>query len=238
MASPLINDAFLTDHLNETQIAQLKKLLTVFLEENSKINLSALRDDERCWIGNILDSLGFLTLPEEMRTGATRLDIGTGGGFPLLPLAIVEPESTWHGLDAIGKKIAAIGRIAEELTLSNVELTSERTEIAAKHRSMRDSFPIVTARAVASLPVLIEWAAPFVEKDGYLVLWKSMQLEEEWEQSKEVMQTLHCTHIGNYLYELPGDFGTRQLIVLQKTQLTPTEFPRAIGEAKKKPLGS
>src|SRR5579864_2405235 len=109
----------------------LRDLMRVFLAENTKINLTALRTEEACWIGNIEDSLAFLDLPfaASLQAQSKLIDLGTGGGFPLLPLAITLPQVRCVGLDTIKKKVDAVSRIAKELKLENVTTLAERTEV-------------------------------------------------------------------------------------------------------------
>jgi 16S rRNA (guanine527-N7)-methyltransferase len=210
---------------------RLHELVTVFLEENAHVNLSAFRTEEACWIGNVLDSLA----AHELMHGNV-LDIGTGGGFPLLPLAMGLPAVHFTGMDATGKKIDAIGRIVKKLKLNNVALVTGRAEALGHEKKYREQFDVVTARAVADINVLLEYAGPFVKVGGQVVLWKSMNAADELAQSAQAQKQLHCSFQKSVPYGLPGDFGTRQLMIFEKTGKAPKEFPRAVGIAKKKPL--
>ncbi len=216
-----------------------RRLLSRFLEENAKLNLSALRTEDACWHGNILDSLALMDVLQPggaIPVPATLIDIGTGGGFPLLPLAIALPEAQCTGLDSIRKKIDTIGRIAADLHLTNVQLIAERTERAGRDPALRDAFDLVTARAVAALPQLLEHAAPFAKPGGHLVCWKSLHIAEELAASAEAQRALHCPLIARHTYDLGGDWGTRQLLIFRKEAPTPKRFPREVGVAGKTPL--
>lgn len=216
---------------------RLRGLLRVFLAENEKLNLSALRTEERCWTGNILDSLGFLDTGWQLEAGSWKLlDIGTGGGFPLLPLAIAMPEVQCTGLDAVAKKIRAVERIAGTLGLRNVHTVTGRAEAIGRSSAHRQQYDVVTSRAVAPLPVLLEYTAPFVRDDGYVVLWKSMHCEAELDRSRRAQEILHCNLERTHRYTLPDLYGERQLLIFRKTAPTPEEFPREVGMAKRKPL--
>lgn len=216
--------------------SRLKELLAVFLEENQKLNLSAFRMEESCWIGNILDSLAFLDTGIDVTAGSRLLDVGTGGGFPLLPLAIARPDIQCAGLDAVAKKIRAVERIIERLGLKNVRTIVGRSEDSAHNPEHRDWYAIVTSRAVAPLPILLEYTTPFARTGGSIVLWKSLRIEEELTASKRAREVLHCTLEKTYRYTLPHDFGERQLLIFRKTAETPAEYPRGVGMAKKTPL--
>lgn len=206
------------------------------LDENTRINLTALRDPETCWIGNVLDSLPLLDIIEKLGTARTLLDVGTGGGFPLLPLAIALPDRVLTGLDSTGKKIEAIRRIAAAEGITNVQLIIARAEDAARNPLHREKYDIVTARAVADLSVLLEYTSPFVKKGGHIVLWKSLHAREELSRSAKAQHQLHTPFAFSHTYTLPGDFGERQLLVFRKGAATPNMYPRPVGVPGKLPL--
>lgn len=206
------------------------------LDENSRINLTALREPEKCWIGNVLDSLPLLDIREELGDPKAFLDVGTGGGFPLLPLATAMPESRWTGLDSTGKKIEAIRRIAKDTGLANVDLVTARAEDAARDPAHREKYDVVTARAVADLVPLLEFTSPFANVGGFIVLWKSMKAGDELERSANAQHELHAPFAFAHRYVLPGDFGERQLLVFRKGSATPKQFPRPVGVPGKLPL--
>lgn len=206
------------------------------LDENTRINLTALRDPEKCWIGNVLDSLPMLDILDTLGTPARFLDVGTGGGFPLLPLAMGMPETSWTGLDSTGKKIEAIRRIAADTGLRNVSLVTGRAEDIAHDKAHREKYDVVTARAVADLSVLLELTSPFAKVGGFIVLWKSLKAEEEIALSKKAQHELHAPLAFCHTYVLPGDFGERQLLVFRKGSATPKTYPRPVGIPGKLPL--
>ncbi len=223
----------LLEPLSEQQRSTLDRLVDVFLQENAITNLSALRTPEACFNGNVLDSLAFL------QTGMNKgslLDVGTGGGFPLLPVAIACPTMQCHGLEAVGKKVKAVERMAAALQLTNVHLIAERTEILGQDKKHREQYDIVTARAVAPLNILLEYCAPFVKKGGSLVLWKSTHIAEEHAAAVNAAAVLGLTEQPALRYTLPGDWGERQLLIYRKTSSTPPLYPRRIGEAKRHPI--
>lgn len=222
--------------ITDDQHNRLRELQKAFLEENSKLNLSAIREPEAVWIGNISDSLVALDLEIFQQSGLKILDIGTGGGFPLLPLAICKPDCKFFGMDSTQKKLDAIGRMTIALHLSNVRLLAGRFEEKGRDTQHRDSYDIVTARAVAPLNVLLEYGAPFVKTGGYLVAWKSMKMETEMEESLLARAELSCHLKEQYEYELPDGWGKRQLLIFEKLANTNPKYPRETGLPKKKPL--
>lgn len=210
--------------------------MRIFLAENANINLSALRTEEACWIGNIQDSLAFLELSQELIPNSKVLDIGTGGGFPALPLAIVYPQVRFTGLDSIRKKTEAILRIAKAADIKNIEVIADRAEVLGHKKKHRECYDMVTARAVAPLSILLEYCTPFVKVGGKIILWKSMHIDAELEESAAAQKALSCELTAKHSYTLPGDFGTRQLLIFTKTEKLNLNYPREVGMAKREPL--
>lgn len=215
---------------------QLTKLCEVFLEKNTHINLSALRTKEKCMIGNIYDSLSVYEFLQNVPEGQKILDIGTGGGFPLLPLAMMFPKQKFYGLDSIQKKINAVKDIALDLGLHNVQFICSRCELAGHKHEFRERFSVVTARAVAPLNILLEYMSPFTAVSGIALCFKSMHVQEELENAKNAQAILGFTLENTISYTLPNDFGTRQIFVFRKITTLDKQYPRAIGINKKNPL--
>ena len=236
---------------------RLEKLVDVFLVENQKLNLSALRTREKCWAGNVLDSVagvgvknnsphtqaqewglpaGQAGLGGEENTNSKLLDIGTGGGFPLLPLALCMPQLQCTGIDSTTKKLDAIGRMFDTLDLENIALITGRCEQLAQDKEHREQYDIVTARAVAALPTLLEYAAGFLQVGGQLIAWKSLDIDQELRESEAAQQKLNLELIDTHRYTLPDGWGKRQLLIFQKTALLDQQYPRAVGIPKKMPI--
>lgn len=218
---------------------RLRRLVTVFLEENKKLNLSAFRTEEHCWVGNVLDSIAVIEACTQVRgvsKPTTLIDIGTGGGFPLLPLAVTWPETRCIGIDSIAKKISAVRRIASALELKNVMLLSGRVEELASSDDYRETADMVTARAVAPLPVLLEYAVPLLKVGGVCAFWKSSRIADELSSSASAQKILSAPLLGEFDYELPGGFGKRIILFFKKTAATKADYPRKTGIPKSKPL--
>lgn len=233
------------DSLSASTKQRLRELVSDFLQENSKINLSAFRTSEQCWIGNVLDSLSALDMeplssharnPNPNPNPLTILDLGTGGGFPLLPLAICLPQCTFTGMDATGKKMDAVRRIIEALHLTNCTVITGRSEEMGHDPKFREKYDVVLARAVAPVNVLLEYCAPFAKVGGKVILWKSMQIEEELTESLLARAELSCHLKEHYRYTLPESWGERQLVIFEKTFKTSGKYPRGVGMPKKSPL--
>lgn len=222
----------------------LDRLVDIFLAENTRLNLSALRSKEQCSIGNVLDSLAFLDVATALfgERGIEQrrdvIDLGTGGGFPLLPLAIMLPAWRCVGLDATRKKLNAVDRMVSALGLSNVSTVCGRSEVIAHDAGHRAKYDIVLARAVAPLSTLIEYCIPLTKLYGHCVFWKSMHVAEELRMALPACDALSAKLVQSYRYTLPGTWGERQLLVYQKNAPTPDVYPRAVGMPKGKPLTS
>ncbi len=213
--------------------------MKIFLDENTRINLSAFRTEESCWAGNILDSLsalGIFPQPATSNSKLSLLDLGTGGGFPLLPLAISLPNIRFTGLDSTQKKMDAVRRIAKQMDLTNVELIAGRAEVLGHEKKFREQFNVVTARAVAEINVLLEYCSPLVKPGGKIVLWKSLNAGEELKASEKAQREFRCPFKESVVYELPGDFGKRQLLIFEKIGKLSEEYPRSVGTPKKNPV--
>ncbi len=225
--------------MTHQQEEKLKELARVFLQENTKINLSAFRDEESVWVGNILDSLAALEAPRASACfpdGGAILEVGTGGGFPLLPLAICKPDCRFFGLDATRKKLDAVGRMTDALTMKNTKLINGRAEELGQDQKCRQKFDAVLARALAPLNVLLELCIPFAKVGGHVIAWKSMNIESEINASLKAKEVLRCRLAGQYTYTLPEPYGRRQLLFFEKTGSTPAGYPRSTGTPKKKPI--
>ena len=173
---------------------------------------------------------------ENLSDGSRILDLGTGGGFPLLPLALCLPTYEFVGIDSTQKKIDATSRIIKKLEIKNVSLVCGRTEELGRSADLREQFDIVTARALASLNTLLEYSAPFTKDKGHIVAWKSLNIEQEMQDSLLARAELSCHLKGAHEYELPEGWGKRQLLVFEKTSKTNKKYPRDIGIPKKNPL--
>lgn len=190
-------------------------------------------------MGNVLDSIAANDIFSQLVTRNPQLrlaDVGTGGGFPLLPLAIALPDAQFTGMDSTQKKIDAVNRIKDALGLKNVNLICGRVEVIGHAKEYREMFDVVTARAVAEINVLLEYASPFVKVGGKVILWKSLDVDQELKDSEKAQKELHCSLKDKYIYELPGDFGKRQLLIFEKTKTLSKAYPRGVGVAKKNPL--
>ncbi|MBQ8668791.1 16S rRNA (guanine(527)-N(7))-methyltransferase RsmG [bacterium] len=193
------NKEFYTEYMN------------LFLEENSKVNLISKNDEKFLWEKHVFDSLGIEKFFDKYGKASTLLDIGTGGGFPALPIAITYPEITVTAVDSIAKKIRAISSIATKLGLKNI------FPICARVETLSGEYDVVTSRAVSSLKNICEFALPKVKKGGYFVAYKSRKTPEEIAEAKGILKKYKSEIVEILEYDLPLDENlTRNLIIIKK----------------------
>lgn len=186
----------------------------IFLEQNSKLNLISKNDEKFLYEKHIYDSLGIKLFFEKYNiTSANILDIGCGGGFPCVPIAIEYPDFKITGIDSIRKKINAINEIKNILNLTNLSTICDRVE------NLNDKeFNIITSRAVADLKIITNYALPLLKKGGYFIAYKSRKTQEEIENAKDIL-TKHKAKVKEIItYTLPlEEIYERNLIIIQRT---------------------
>lgn len=184
-----------------------------FLEENSKLNLISKKEEQYLFEKHIYDSLGIKLFFEKYNfVPKTLLDIGTGGGFPSVPIAIEYPEISVTGIDSIQKKINAVQSIKNSLNIQNLNLIRGRVE-----ELKNSSFDVITSRAVAKIETLIKYAYPLLKKDGYIILYKSKTAEDEITEAINLIRELHLKIKPIIEYTLPlEETYNRCLVILQK----------------------
>jgi 16S rRNA (guanine527-N7)-methyltransferase len=165
--------------------------------------------------------------------GTKVLDIGTGGGIPGLVLAVMHPNVQFTLLDSTAKKMTALDEVIKELELENVKTITGRTEELA-HGELRESFDVVTARALATLPTLLEYASGFIKDQGLLLAWKSRDHIDELNDSETAQELLNLTFKESFNYKIEDT--SRSILVFQKIGCLDSKYPRRIGIPNKRPL--
>ena len=202
-------NTFFTSHgfeLSESEIAQFEQFLTLFIEYNSHTNLSAIRDQEGIIEKHFIDSLYGVGILQEIIDNSTSypvkvLDIGSGGGFPGIPLSIVLPEVDFTLLDSVGKKTKAQTHFIEKLGLGRIRAIQDRAENLAKQPLHKARYDVVVSRATAYITDILFWSTPFLNKNGKIILYK-MPGEAERNDIKKACQKYHLKLIGELAYEL------------------------------------
>ncbi len=228
--------------LQQLGLAQDERILRQFLryrqellDWNTRINLTAITDPTEVLLKHFLDSLSLLRVYD--KPAAHLLDIGSGAGFPGLPLKIARPD--WHVtlIEATGKKTLFLRHIVETLGLSGIEIIHARAEELARKLEYRAAFSIVTARAVSSLPTLLEYCAPYTCVGGCIILPKKGELAEELASGKHAAAHVGVKFSADLPVDLPGLTDGRRLLVWEQRKACPPQFPRSGAVMVKKPLG-
>ncbi len=221
--------------LSTQQQEQLLRYRQELLDWNTRVNLTAIKDPEEVLIKHFLDSLSLLSvydLPE-----ANLLDIGSGAGFPGLVLKIARPQWQITSLEATGKKVTFQKHIIDLLHLDGIVTIHARAEELAQNKAYRAAFDVVTARAVASLPVLLEYCTPYCRVGGEIILPKKGELAEELAQGKHAAIQVGATLKADVPVTLSGLDDGRRLLVWEQKKLCPSQFPRSGAAMAKRALG-
>ena len=235
----LIKDVFsknnLEELLNITSLDKLNRLIDRMITVNEKMNLTAIKDAEDIILKHIADSA---TVIKYIPQKAKLLDVGTGGGFPALPIAIFRPDVNVYALDSTLKKLKYIEETADILELDNVKIVSGRAEELGRTVNYRERFDIVTARAVASLNVLTELCVPFVKVGGSFISMKGCAAESEILSAKSGIIQLGGTKFEDITFNLSYNNVElqRHIVISKKVKNTPDSFPRMYNRITKKPL--
>ena len=213
-------------------LQRLSAYLGMLYAANEHMNLTGIRTPEEAWTRHILDSLSLLPVISSV-TADRIIDIGSGGGLPGIPLAITTPTSRFVLLEATGKKADFLRDVVQRLDLGNVRIAADRAETAATHGSAhRGAFDIVTARAVGPMPVLLELTIPFLRVGGIVAAIKGGQVAQEIEDAADAFTVLQSEVVEQ------RRTSTGTIVVVQKNQPTPRQYPRRPGEPKRRPLGA
>ncbi len=230
-ASFLTAAASLGIEFEPSDLGQLAYYLALLLETNKVHNLTAITDPEQAWTRHILDSLTLLAPLADLPRGSRVIDVGSGGGLPGIPLAICSPDLHFTLLEATGKKVEFLRRVATDLGLSNVAVIQGRAEtLGQDHKVHREHYDVAVARAVGPLSVIAELTIPFVKIAGHVLLIKGAKADEELTAAQQALHALHTAHASTL------DTPTGRVVVLEKLRKTPRLYPRADGEPKRKPL--
>jgi 16S rRNA (guanine527-N7)-methyltransferase len=222
--------------VSEQQLQLFLRYRQELIEWNSRFNLTAITDPDEILRKHFLDSASMLAVYDKHQVRA--LDIGAGAGFPGLPLKILRPQWRVVLLEATGKKVTFLRHMIETLELREIEAVQGRAEELARQQAYRASFGLVTARAVASLPILLEYAAPFCRVGGQIILPKKGDVTEELAHGKLAARRLGAVLRADKAVTLPGLEDGRRLLVWEQVKKCPESFPRSGSLMTKKPLGS
>ncbi|HSH34923.1 16S rRNA (guanine(527)-N(7))-methyltransferase RsmG [Schnuerera sp.] len=221
--------------LKEEEINNFILYKQLLKEWNKKINITSITDNEEIDIKHFIDSITPLTT-NLIGKNIKMIDIGTGGGFPGVPLKIMNKEMDVVLLDSLKKRITFLNDIIEKLNLENITTIHGRAEELGRDKNYREKYDIAISRAVASLNTLNEYCLPFVKTGGYFISMKGPDVDEELKEAEKSIKILGGKLKDVKVIDLPLSDITHSLIIIEKIKETPTKYPRGGGKPKKKPL--
>lgn len=221
--------------LNEKQLSQFQKYYEMLIEWNEKINLTAITEFEEVLKKHFLDSISIGRLLSQ-NDKVSILDIGTGAGFPGIPIKIAFPNVKVTLLDSLNKRVIFLNEVINELSLEGISALHGRAEDFAKKKDMREQFDFCVSRAVANLSSLTEFCLPYVKVGGKFISYKSEKAKEELEASANAISILGGGNVKIDEFYLPGTNFKRTFVMIDKISITPTKYPRKAGTPVKQPL--
>ena len=221
--------------LTETQKQQFDKFYELLVEWNKVMNLTGITEYEEVNEKHFVDSLSIVKAVD-MNQVSSVIDVGTGAGFPGIPLKIAFPHLKVVLLDSLNKRINFLNTVINELGLKDISTIHGRAEDFAKKPEYREQFDLCVSRAVANLATLSEYCIPYVKKDGMFVPYKSGEIDEELEQSKKAIHVLGGKTQDVVKFQLPGTEIGRSFVVIKKLQNTAKKYPRKAGLPSKEPI--
>ena len=219
--------------LEEEQLHQFYIYMQLLLEWNKKINLTAIVEPEEIILKHFIDSI---TIAKEIEKNAKLIDVGTGAGFPGIPLKIIRKDLKITLLDSLNKRVCFLKKVVEELKLLKIETVHSRIEEFGKNKIYREKFDYATSRAVANLSTLSEYLIPMVKLNGCCVCMKGPNIEDELQQSKKAVLLLGGEIEKIEKFQLPKSNIERNVIIIRKVKNTPLKYPRKPGMATKEPI--
>lgn len=217
------------------QLEQLELFYNLLIQENEKYNLTAITDKTEVYIKHFIDSMiiSKLDLPYEHKHF---IDIGTGAGFPAIPLKVMYPSIEITGLDALNKRIGFIERACREINVDAMHLIHGRAEDFGQDIKYREKYDYAVSRAVAELRLLLEFVMPFVKVGGHFLAYKSLKTKTELDDANRSLLLMQSKLVDMVTFDLPGNFGKREIMIIEKIGKIDKKYPRKPGVPKKSPL--
>lgn len=221
--------------LSEQQINQFNSYYELLIEWNKVMNLTAITEPQEVAVKHIIDSIA--AYDEKLFVkGTSVIDVGTGAGFPGLPLKIFFPAIKLTLMDSLNKRVKFLQTVVDELGLTEVACVHARAEEGARNKAYREQFDIAVSRAVARLPVLCEYCLPFVKRGGYFLALKGREYQDEIKEAAKAIKVMGGSKVTERLVKLPALDDVRAIITIKKDMPTPKAYPRKAGTPAKKPI--
>jgi len=219
--------------LSEAQANQFYEYMQLLLVWNEKMNLTAITEPEEVLTKHFIDSM---SISPYIKGNESVLDIGTGAGFPGIPLKIVFPQNKFTLLDSLNKRICFLNEVINSLQLEKIEAIHGRAEEYCGMGQKRENYDVVTSRAVAKLNVLLEYMLPFVRIGGRCICMKATEITEELEEAKKAIEILGGEIEKIETIRLENTEIERKIVIIKKVKNTPTKYPRKAGTPSKEPI--
>ena len=219
--------------LSDLQKKQYNRYYELVVEWNQKINLTAITEEEEFYTKHFFDSISLAFFKDYSNIDSI-CDVGSGAGFPSIPLKILYPNLKVTIVDSLNKRIKFLNLVKDELGLTDCNFVHARAEEFGQNKEYRESFEIVTARAVARLNVLSELCLPLVRKNGYFLSLKAQKAEEETKEATNAIKILGGKLEKDLNFDIEGE--ARHILEIRKAKATPNKYPRKAGTPNKKPL--
>ena len=219
--------------LNEEQIGKFYDYMNLLIEWNEKINLTAITEPKEIIIKHFVDSL---TISKNIKAGAQVIDVGTGAGFPGIPLKIYRDDIEIVLLDSLNKRINFLNDVIEKISLTKISTVHGRAEELGHNKKYREKFDVSTSRAVANMATLSEYLIPFVKINGIVIMMKGSEVKQEIEESKKAINILGGSVTNTEEFNLPNTEIKRNIILIKKEKQTIKKYPRKSGTPAKEPL--
>lgn len=223
----------LTIKLSVEQLEKFYSYMSLLLEWNEKMNLTAITEPNEIILKHFVDSL---TILNEINNNSKVVDVGTGAGFPGIPLSIANESLKITLVDSLNKRLIFLQEVIDKLELKNVEIIHSRAEDFGQNKKYRENFDIATSRAVANLSTLSEYLIPLVKINGKCICMKASDVEEEINQAKNAINVLGGTIEKIEEFKLPESDIGRTIIIINKQKQTPNKYPRKAGTPSKEPI--
>ncbi len=226
--------------LSEKQLEQFDTYMNMVIEKNQVMNLTAITDPEEFALKHFADSLSLIPAVPELKyiseKPVTMVDVGTGAGFPSVPLKIAYPNIQLTLLDSLNKRISFLDNVISTLGLENVTTIHARAEEGGRRKDLRDTFDVVTSRAVANLSTLTEYCLPYAKVGGLFISYKSGNIDEELASAERAIKLLGGKLENVIHFQLADTDNSRSFVMIRKEKPTPKAYPRKPGTAKREPL--
>lgn len=219
--------------LNEEQLDKFKKYMDLLLEWNEKINLTAITKEDEVILKHFIDSM---TVLKHIEDGTSIVDVGTGAGFPGIPVSIANDNVNVTLVDSLNKRISFLQEVISEIELTDIKAIHSRAEDFGQNNEHREKYDISVSRAVANLSVLVEYLLPLVKVGGKCICMKGSEVEEEITNAKFAIKELGGKIEAVNEFCLPGTDIKRNIIVIRKDKETPKKYPRKSGTPSNKPI--